>query len=187
MPTFNFLINSKLKIQLYFQTTFWHINLGCFVKKKFRECVIWYSFFTVFNFKMIFIFCPILIFSSSLFIVNSILTFYRYCFYFIYTDIAYMIYYNFLMVLTNSLSDIPSKLGSCFYVFQTMFLTVNFLHPTENLIQCLFQQAWILFFASWCFFIISKRSYVLNNFRNYFHGTSLTIFSYAFWGFCHIS
>ena len=84
----------------------------------------------VFNFRMIFIFCPILTFRSSLFIVNSILTFYRYCFYFIYTDIAYMIYYNFLMVLTNSLSDIPSKLGSCFYVFQTMFLTVNFLHPT---------------------------------------------------------
>ena len=73
------------------------------------------------------------------------------------------------MVLTNSLSDIPSKLGSCFYVFQTMFLTVNFLHPTENLIQCPFQQAGILFFGSWCFCIISKRSYVLNNFRNYFH------------------
>ena len=87
----------------------------------------------VFNFRMIFIFCPILTFRSSLFIVNSILTFYRYCFYFIYTDIAYMIYYIFLMVLTNSLSDIPSKLGPCFYVFQTMFLTINFLHPTENL------------------------------------------------------
>ena len=103
----------------------------------------------VFNFRMIFIFCPILTFRSSLFIVNSILTFYRYCFYFIYTDIAYMIYYNFLMVLTNSLSDIPSKLGSCFYVFQTMFLTVNFLHPTENLIQCPFLQVGILFFGSW--------------------------------------
>ena len=111
---------------------------------------------------MIFIFCPILIFSSSLFIVNSILTFYRYCFYFIYTDIAYMIYYNFLMVLTNSLSDIPSKLGSCFYVFQTMYLTVNFLHPTR-----------ILFFGSWCFCIISKRSYILNNFRNYFHAKAI--------------
>ena len=48
------------------------------------------------------------------------------------------------MVLTNSLSDVPSKLGSCFYVFQTMFLNVNFLHATENLIQCLFQQATIL-------------------------------------------
>ena len=108
----------------------------------------------VFNFRMIFIFCPILTFRSSLFIVNSILTFYRYCFYFIYTDIAYMIYYNFLMVLTNSLSDIPSKLGSCFYVFQTMFLTVNFLHPTENLIQCPFQQAGILSFGSWCFCVI---------------------------------
>ena len=85
----------------------------------------------VFNFRMIF--CPISTFKSSLFIVNSILTFYRYCFCFIYTDIAYMIYYNFLVVLTNSLSNIPSKLGSCFYVFQTMFLTINFLHPTENL------------------------------------------------------
>ena len=49
----------------------------------------------VFNFRMIFIFCPILTFRSSLFIVNSILTFYRYCFYFIYTDIAYVIYYIF--------------------------------------------------------------------------------------------
>ena len=49
----------------------------------------------VFNFRMIFIFCPILTFRSSLFIVNSILTFYRYCFNFIYTDIAYMIYYIF--------------------------------------------------------------------------------------------
>ena len=80
-----------------------------------------------------------------------------------------MIDYNFLMTLTNSLSDISSKLGSSFYVFQTMFLTVNFLQPTENLIQCPFQQAGILFFGSWCFCIISKRSYVLNNFRNYFH------------------
>ena len=101
----------------------------------------------VFNFRMIFIFWPILTFRSSLFIVYSILTFYRYCFYFIYTDIGYMIYYNFLMVLTDSLSDIPSKLGSCFNVFQTMFLTVNFLHPTESLIQCPFQQAEILLFG----------------------------------------
>ena len=81
---------------------------------------------------MIFIFCPILTFRSSLFIVNSILTFYRFSFYVIYTDVAYMIYYNFLMALTNSLSDIPSKLESCFYVFQTIFLTVNFLHPTYH-------------------------------------------------------
>ena len=72
----------------------------------------------VFNFRMIFISYPVLTFRSSLFIVNSILTFYMYCFYFIYTDIAYMIYNNFLMVLTNSLSDIPSKLESCFYVSQ---------------------------------------------------------------------
>ena len=49
----------------------------------------------VFNFGMIFIFCPILSFRSSLFIVNNILTFYRYCFSFICTDISYMIYYNF--------------------------------------------------------------------------------------------
>ena len=49
----------------------------------------------VFNFRMIFIFYPVLTFRSRLFIVNSILTFYRYCFYFIYTDIAYMIYYIF--------------------------------------------------------------------------------------------
>ena len=123
----------------------------------------------VFNFRMIFIFCPVLTFRSSLFIVNSILTFYRYCFYFIYTDIAYIIYYTFLMVLTNSLSDIRSKLGSWFYVFQTMFLTVNFLHPTKNLIQYSFQQFGILFFGLWCFCIISKCSYVLINFRNYFH------------------
>ena len=46
----------------------------------------------VFNFRMIFIFYPVLTFRSSLFIVNSILTFSRCCFYFIYTDIAYMIY-----------------------------------------------------------------------------------------------
>ena len=73
------------------------------------------------------------------------------------------------MVLFNSLSDIPSELESCFYVFQTMFLTFNFLHPTGNVIQCPFQQAGILFFGSWYFCIISKRIYVLNNFRNYFH------------------
>ena len=76
------------------------------------------------------------------------------------------------MVLTNPLSDIPGKLVSCFYVFQTMFLTVNILHLTENLIQCPFQQAAIFFFGSWCFCIISKRSYVLNNFWNYFHAKS---------------
>ena len=73
------------------------------------------------------------------------------------------------MVLINSLSDIPSKLGSCFYVSQTMFLTVNCLHPTENLIQGPFQQAGILFFGSWCLCIISKLGFVLNNFWNYFH------------------
>ena len=118
---------------------------------------------------MIFIFCPILTFRSSLFIVNSILTFYRFSFYVIYTDVAYMIYYNFLMALTNSLSDILSKLRSCFYVFQTNFLTVNFLHPAGNFIQCPFQQAGILLSGSQCFCIISRRSYFLNNFRNYLH------------------
>ena len=76
------------------------------------------------------------------------------------------------MVLTNSFSDIPNKLGSCFYVSQTMFLTINFLHPTEHLIQWPFQQVGILFFGSWCFCIISKCSYVLNNFQNYFHAKS---------------
>ena len=126
----------------------------------------------VFNFRMILIFCPILTFRSSLFIVNGNLIFYGLFFLCYILCIAYVTYYNFLMALTNSLSDISSKLGSCFYVFQTMFLTVNFLHPTENLIQCPFQQAGILFFGSWCFCIISKRSYVLNNFRNYFHAKS---------------
>ena len=57
----------------------------------------------VFNFRMIFIFSPILTFRFSISFVNSILTFYRYCYYLIYTDIAYMICYNFLMVF-NKLS-----------------------------------------------------------------------------------
>ena len=52
----------------------------------------------VFNFRMIFIFSPILTFRFSLSFVNSILTLYRYCYYLVYTDIAYMICYNFLMV-----------------------------------------------------------------------------------------
>ena len=51
--------------------------------------------FIVFNFRMIFIFGLILTFRFSLFIVNIILTFYRYCFCFIYPDIAYIIDYNF--------------------------------------------------------------------------------------------
>ena len=75
----------------------------------------------VFNFRMIFIFCPILTFRFSLFIVNRILTFYRYCYYFVYTDVAYLIYYIFSMLLTNSLSDVRSKLRFCFYVFQKCF------------------------------------------------------------------
>ena len=87
-----------------------------------------------------------------------------------------MIYYNFFMILTNSLSDVPSKLRSCLYVFQKMFLTFSFLHPTENLIQCPFQQAGILlFFGLWCFILISKCIYVLNNFRNYFHAKAFKI------------
>ena len=49
----------------------------------------------VFNFRMIFIFSPILTFRFGLFIANSISTFYRYCYCFTYIDIAYMIYYNF--------------------------------------------------------------------------------------------
>ena len=90
------------------------------------------------------------------------------------------------MVLTNSLSDVPSKLRSCFYVFQKMFLTFNFLHPNENLIQCPFQQAGtLLFFGLCCFCLISKCSYVLNNFRNCFHAkafkTPLTTFFNNFW------
>ena len=112
-----------------------------------KNVVVFVSFLFMtfgFNLRMIFIFCPILTFRFSLFIANSILTFCRYCYYFIYTDTAYMIYYNFLMVLTNSLSDVPSKLRSCFYVFQKMYLTFSFLHPTENLIQCTFQQAGVL-------------------------------------------
>ena len=49
------------------------------------------------------------------------------------------------------------------------------MQPTENLIQCPFQQAGILFFRSWCFCIISKRSYVFNTFRNYFHAKAFQI------------
>ena len=85
-----------------------------------KNVVVFISFLfmtSVFNVRMIFTFCPILTFRFSLFILNSILTFFRYCYYFIYTDIAYMIYYNFLMVLTNLLSDAHGKLRSCFYVF----------------------------------------------------------------------
>ena len=89
----------------------------------------------VFNFRMIFIFCPIFTFRFSLFIVNSILTFYRCCYCFIYT-----------VVLTNLLPDVPSKLRSCFYVFQKMFLTFSFSHPTENLIQCPFLWIMVLLF-----------------------------------------
>ena len=69
-----------------------------------------------FNFRMIFIFYSTLTFIFSLFIVNSIFTVFRYCYYFIYTDIAYMIYDIFLMVLSNSIFDVPRKLRPCFYV-----------------------------------------------------------------------
>ena len=53
----------------------------------------------------------------SFFIVNGILEFFSYCYYSVYTDMVYMIYYSFLMILTNSLSEVLSKLRSCFYVF----------------------------------------------------------------------
>ena len=87
-----------------------------------------------------------------------------------------MIYYNISTGLTNSLSDVPSKLISSFHVFQKMLLTYNFLYRTENLIQCPFRQAGVLlFFGLWCFCLISKCSYVLNNFRHYFHTKAFKI------------
>ena len=87
-----------------------------------------------------------------------------------------MIYYNISTGLTNSLSDVPSKLISSFHVFQKMLLTYNFLYRTENLIQCPFRQAGVLlFFGWWCFCLISKCSYVLNNFRHYFHTKAFKI------------
>ena len=75
----------------------------------------------VFSFRTIFIFCSISTFRFSVFIVNGILTFLRYCYYFIYTNIGYIIYYNFLMILTNSLSDLPSKLNLVFTYFKKYF------------------------------------------------------------------
>ena len=60
----------------------------------------------------------------SLFIVNGILEFFSYCYYSVYTDMAYMIYYSFLMILTNSLSEVLSKLRSCFYLFNFFCLLV---------------------------------------------------------------
>ena len=86
-----------------------------------------------------------------------------------------MAYYNFLMIFTNSLSDVPSKLRSCCYVFQNMFLTFSFLHPTENLMQA----GVLLFIELWCFYLISKCSYVLNNFRHYLHAKAFN-FCYAY-------
>ena len=80
------------------------------------------------------------------------------------------------MILTNSLSDVPIKLRSCFYVCQNMLLIFSFLHLTGNLIQCPFQQAGaLLFFGLWCFCLISKDSYVLNNFRHYFHAKAFKV------------
>ena len=55
----------------------------------------------VFSLRTIFIFCPILKFRLSVFTVNIILTFFRYCYYSIQTNIAYVIYYNLLMILTT--------------------------------------------------------------------------------------
>ena len=160
-----------------------------------KNVVVFISFLfmaSVFNVRMIFTFCPILTFRFRLFILNSILTFFRYCYYFIYTDIAYMIYYNFLMISTNSFSDVPSKLRSCYYVFQKMLLTFSFLHPTENLIQCPFQQAGLLlFFGLCCFCLNSKCSYFLNNIGTtsmqrllkFLSRSFLTIFGYAYWSY----
>ena len=74
------------------------------------------------------------------------------------------------MILTNSLSDVSSKLRSCYHVFQIMFLFFSFLHPTENLIQCPFQQAGVLLFFRLSYFcLISNCRYVLINFRHDFH------------------
>ena len=58
-----------------------------------------------------------------------------------------------------------------------MFFTFSFLHTTENLIKCLFQDAGILlFYGLWCFCLTSKCSYFLNIFRNYFHAKAFKIF-----------
>lgn len=64
----------------------------------------------------------------------------------------------------------------------------SFLHLTENLIQQTFGQIGVLlFFAFWCFFLISKCSYVLHSFWHYFHAKAfkspLTIFCDNFWLF----
>ena len=93
----------EIERSILFLLTMLKKNVEVFVSFLFMIFVFNFRMIFIFNFRMIFIFSPILTFRSSLFIVNSILTFYRYCFYFIYTDIAYMIYYIFLMVLTNSL------------------------------------------------------------------------------------
>ena len=126
---------------------------------------------------MIFLFCPI-------FVVNSIFTFLRYCCY-IYTDIEFMIYYNFLMILTKLLFDVLGKLRSYFYLFQNVLLTFSFLHPTENVMRPFQHAGILLFFGLWCFCLISKCSHVLNNFGHYFHAKAfqipLTILFSNFW------
>ena len=43
------------------------------------------------------------------------------------------------------------------------------LHLTENLMHPFQQGGILLFFGLWCFCLISKCSYFLNNFRHYFH------------------
>ena len=90
------------------------------------------------------------------------------------------------MILTNSLSDLPNMLTSCFYVLQNIFLTFSFWHSSENPKQFPFQQAGvILFFGLWCSCLISKCSYIINNFRYYFHAKAfkmpLSILFNKFW------
>ena len=130
-----------------------------------ENAIVFISFFMafVFSFKTIFIFCPTLTFRFSLFIVNSTVTFSVCRYYSIFTNIGCISYYNILMILTNFLPDVP-------------FLTVRLLHPTENSMQCPFQQAGVLFFFGfWWFCLITKCSYVLHNFRHYFHAKAFKL------------
>ena len=128
----------------------------------------------VFSFRTIFIFSPILTFTFNVFIVNSILTFFWYCNYSIYTtNITYMIYNNFLLILTNSPFYFPSKLRSCFYAFQIIFLAFDSLHPTCILF---FKHArFRLLVALWSFCLISRWGYVLKNFPLYFYAMAFKI------------
>ena len=62
------------------------------LKKNVEVFVSFLFIILAFNLRIIFIFCPILTFRFNLFIVNNILTIYRYCYYFIYTDIVTISY-----------------------------------------------------------------------------------------------